>query len=116
MTTISRARLLAATAGVAVAAGIGLGAADAAPTATVRIKNIDFSPKTLTVKKGTTVTWKFLDGDTNTPHNVASRGTPRFRSSATKQTGTHKVTFRKRGTYRYVCTIHPNMKGRIVVR
>jgi plastocyanin len=88
----------------------------ATATSDVTVKDFVFAPNSITVKKGTTVTWKFLDGDTNTPHNVASRGTPRFRSSATKQTGTHKVTFRKRGTYRYVCTIHPNMKGRIVVR
>jgi hypothetical protein len=50
MTTISRARLLATTAGVAVAAGIGLGAADAAPPATGRVKNHVFTPNTHTVK------------------------------------------------------------------
>jgi plastocyanin len=92
------------------------GVADAASTATVRIKDIDFSPHTLIVKKGTTVTWKFLDGDTDTPHNVTSRGTTRFRSSTTKQSGTYSVRFAKAGTYRYVCTIHPNMKAKVVVR
>jgi plastocyanin len=49
-------------------------------------------------------------------HNVTSRGAPRFRSSPTKMTGTWSVRFAKAGTYRYVCTLHPGMAGRVVVR
>jgi plastocyanin len=30
--------------------------------------------------------------------------------------GSYSVTFAKRGTYYYECTIHPGMQGRIVVR
>jgi plastocyanin len=30
-------------------------------------------------------------------------------------TGTYTVRFRRPGTYRYVCTIHPNMRGRVIV-
>lgn len=118
MHTVSRTTTIGALGAALLAIGAGgvLGTAAASSAATVRIKGIDFSPHTLTVRKGTTVTWKFLDGDTDTPHNVASRGTKRFRSSATKQDGTYSVRFTKTGTYRYVCTIHPNMKARIVVR
>ncbi len=93
------------------AAGIAQGAT---PTKTVHIVDIDFSPHSLTVSRGTTVRWTFEDP--YTPHNVTSRGAKRFRSSPTKQSGTYAVRFTKAGTYTYVCTIHFNMKGRVVVR
>ncbi len=88
--------------------------ADAAGTARVRIKNIDFAPHRLVVGRGTTVRWTF--DDASTPHNVTSRGTAKFRSSSTKQSGAYSVRFTQAGTYRYVCTIHFNMKASIVVR
>ncbi len=93
------------------AAGIAQGAS---VTRTVHVVDIDFSPHRLTVSRGTTVRWTFEDPDT--PHNVASRGTKRFRSSPTKQSGSSSYRFTRAGTYAYVCTIHFNMKGRIVVR
>lgn len=99
------------------AAGVGFGVvshADAAGTTKkVHIVDIDFSPKLLKVKRGTTVTWSFEDK--NTPHNVTSRGKSKFKSSPTKQSGTYSVRFTKPGTYSYVCTIHFNMKAKIVV-
>lgn len=87
--------------------------ASSATTTTVRIKDIDFSPATTRVHKGDAVTWRFLDG--TTPHNVTSRGALRFRSSATKQKGAYTVRFARAGTYRYVCTLHFNMKAKVVV-
>lgn len=92
----------------------GRESAAAAASRTVRIENIDFSPGRTTVRRGGTVLWRFLDG--RTPHNVTSRGRARFRSSGTRQEGTHRVRFGRRGTYRYVCTIHLNMTGIVVVR
>lgn len=89
------------------------GAAVASTTRTVRIEGIDFAPRTVSIRKGDAVTWRFLDG--RTPHNVASTGSRRFRSSPTKQSGSYTVRFRKAGTYRYVCTIHFNMKAKVVV-
>ena len=88
--------------------------ARAAVTPVVVIKDIDFSPHRLVVRRGTRVTWKFLDPQVE--HNVTSTGSRRFRSSTDKMTGTHRVTFRRAGTYTYVCTLHINMKGRVVVR
>ena len=80
----------------------------------VKLQDIDIKPSTVRIAKGGTVEWRFLDP--RAPHNVTSKGRPRFRSSSTKRTGTHRVTFRKAGTYRYVCTIHANMRGKVVVR
>ena len=88
--------------------------AGSATTKVVRIKGIEFSPRSLVVYRGDRVTWRFLDADT--PHNVVSRGTPRFTSSPTKRSGTYTVRFTRAGTYRYVCTIHFNMTAKVVVR
>ncbi len=99
---------------------VALTAAVAAPNAgssvvrRVHIVDIDFSPRILNAKRGDTVRWTFEDADT--PHNVASRGTKRFRSSPTRQSGSYSYRFTRSGTYLYVCTIHFNMKGRVVVR
>jgi len=87
--------------------------AAAATTKTVTIKNIAFSKPTVRIAKGDTVRWLFRDSPSN--HNVTSRGTRRFRSSASKITGSYSVRFTKSGTYRYVCTIHANMTGKVVV-
>jgi plastocyanin len=80
---------------------------------TVRIAGSTFStyhfkPKTLTVKRGTTVHWKW---DSNAPHNVWFSNR---RHSDTGSSGTYKRTFKKARTYRYVCTVH-GFRGKVVV-
>ena len=78
----------------------------------VVMKNFDFAPMTMTVAKGTTVTWKNLDGE---PHTVTSvDGT--FRSGALDESDTFKFTFDKPGTYKYLCSIHPKMLAAIIVK
>ena len=88
--------------------------AEGAGTKRVRIVNIDYSPRMLTIARGTTVRWTFEDEDT--PHTVTSRGKQRFRSSPSKKSGSYSFRFTKPGQYTYVCTIHFNMKGRVTVR
>ena len=83
----------------------------AAGKAEVKIDNFTFSPATLTVKAGTQITW--TNGD-DIPHTVVSDGNA-FKS---KVLGTgEKFTFTagKPGTYSYICSIHPNMTGKVVV-
>jgi plastocyanin len=106
-------RLLIACAMGAAAVAVPVAASQAAGK-TVTLRNIAFAPKSLTVSRGTTVTFAWRDGDT--AHNVVSKGTKRFESIATRETGSRKRTFTKAGTYRYVCTLHPGMAGRITVR
>ena len=77
----------------------------------VEIKNFDFGPMSLTVKAGTTVTWKNLDGE---PHTVVSED-GLFRSGALDEGDTFAYTFDKPGTYKYDCSIHPQMHGTIIV-
>ncbi len=86
----------------------------AARTVTVVLKDVDFKPSTVRIRRGDSVRWVWRDG--STPHNVRSRGARRFKGSGTRTQGRHTVRFRRAGTYRYVCTIHIGMDGRVVVR
>jgi plastocyanin len=93
--------------------------ATAAPTNTtgamgnaVNVANFQFSPSMLTVKVGTTVTWKGVSGS----HTVTSdAGAPMMFDQPISQGGTVTVTFTKAGTYNYHCSIHASMHGTIVV-
>jgi plastocyanin len=108
--TLAICSLLAATAAFRVAD------APASPvrSASVFVKDIEFKPGTLHVKRHTRVTWNFRDP--YTMHNVKSRGKKRFASSPDEpENANYSVTFKKAGTYRYKCTLHPNMTGRVVV-
>jgi plastocyanin len=79
---------------------------------TIVMKNFDFSPMMLTVKAGTTVTWKNLDGE---PHTVVSPDGV-FRSHALDQGDAFTFKFDKPGTYKYICSIHPKMRAAIIVQ
>lgn len=78
---------------------------------TVQLKNFSFNPDTLTVKKGTTVT--FMNSDSVT-HTVTSDDGS-FDTGNISSGASQTVTFSKTGTYTYHCSIHPMMKGTIVV-
>jgi plastocyanin len=81
----------------------------------ITIKNFAFSPASLTVKSGTTVTWTNQDSP---PHIVVSdTGSAAAFSSDSLSTGaSYSFTFIQAGTYPYHCSIHPSMKGTIVVQ
>ena len=78
----------------------------------VSIVNMSFSPATLTVTVGTTVTWTNNDGIT---HTVTSDVTG-FDSGDITMGSKYSKVFSVAGTYSYHCTIHPTMKGTIVVK
>jgi len=89
-----------------------LAAAPAFADATVTIKNFDYSPMDITIKAGETVTWKNLDGE---PHTVVSTDGA-FRSKALDENDSFSFKFDKPGTYKYICSIHPQMKATITVK
>ncbi len=76
-----------------------------------------FSPATLTIKAGTTVTWK---NTTAVGHTVTSDDGKSFDSGASNpiaaQSGTFSFTLAKPGTFPYHCAIHPFMKATIIVQ
>ena len=86
--------------------------AAAEPDTSVNIKDFAFAPTATTVSVGTTVHWKNLDGE---PHTVRSVDAT-FASGALDQNDSYTVKFDKPGTYRYACSIHPQMVGTIVVK
>ena len=101
-----------------IAAGSALLATQAlAATRSVKIGDDYFVRKgsvaTVTVKKGTKVTWRWTGKDL---HNVAvKKGPAKFRSSY-KSSGTFSKTLRSAGTYTIVCSIHqPDMTMKIRV-
>jgi amicyanin len=79
-------------------------------TTSVSIANFAFSPAAITVKVGATVTWTNKDQDA---HTVAITGAPVSQPLQNGDTYTH--TFAQPGTYSYLCTIHPFMRGVVVV-
>jgi len=93
-------------------AGSGAVAVEAPQTNSIVMKNFDFSPMSLTIKAGSSVTWKNLDGE---PHTVTSAD-GLFRSGALDQNDTFTFKFDKPGTYKYVCSIHPRMMAAIIVK
>ena len=97
--------------------GASLSTTGATAGATIRLQNIAIHPSKVTIQQGSTVTWQWLDGHIDTPHNVTSLpGGPQFKASGTRQTGSYSVRFDKPGKYLYECTIHPaSMQGEIVV-
>jgi plastocyanin len=78
----------------------------------VQIRNFAFRPARLVVSPGTRVVWQNHDGD---PHTVSSV-TGHFSSPALDTDGRFARVFRTPGTYPYLCTIHPFMRGVVVVR
>ena len=84
----------------------------AQPASTVNIDNFMFSPMTIEVERGTTVTWVNKD---DIPHVVAST-TGKFKSRAIDTDGKYTFTFSEPGTYDYYCSIHPKMVGKVVVK
>jgi len=81
---------------------------------TIAIKDFVFTPSSLTVKAGTTVTWVNEGSATHTVEADKSSAI-QFASDLLPPGGTFSVTFKEPGTYPYHCSIHPSMVGTIFV-
>jgi plastocyanin len=105
---------------VVAASLIGLGSTHAGPGADpatrpaefkVVIDNFTFSPQTLKVPQGATITWVNRD---DVPHTVTSNsGVFDSKTMDTDQTFTQVL--KSPGTFPYYCAVHPHMTGTIVV-
>ena len=79
----------------------------------VAIDNFRFSPNTLALSIGGTVTWTNHD---KVAHVVSSANN-QFKKSPLLKTGqSFSHTFTTTGTYSYFCSIHPRMTGKIIVK
>ncbi len=86
--------------------------AEAPATDRIVIDQFMFQPTTLTIKAGSTVTWLNMDEE---PHTVVS-ASGLFRSVALDTNDKFTFKFTKPGTYPFVCSIHPQMIGTIIVQ
>jgi plastocyanin len=82
------------------------------PAVTVSIDNFSFTPKEITVAKGTTVTWVNRD---DVPHTVVGNAGA-FRSKALDTDEKYSFTFSDAGSFSYFCSVHPVMIGKVIVK
>ena len=88
-------------------------AGDKAASTIVSIDNFRFKPATVTVPVGTVVTWINHD---DIPHTVLSVDKTTVVSPALDTDEKFSFTFTSPGTNDYYCSVHPHMKGRIIVQ
>ncbi len=79
----------------------------------IKMQNIQFAPKDVTVKVGQKVTWT---NDDSVDHNVTAQSGADFKSKNFGNGGTFSFTPDKAGTIKYVCTIHPGMTATLTVQ
>ncbi|MGQ4597321.1 plastocyanin/azurin family copper-binding protein [Nocardia sp. R6R-6] len=80
---------------------------------TVTVDDMKFSPAEVTIRVGDTVTWKF---DDKVPHTVQGIGDKAMGiNSRIFDRGEWSYTFTSPGTYRYLCALHPEMRGSVTV-
>ena len=77
--------------------------------ATVSMVDYAFSPATVTVNPGDTVTW-INSGEED--HDAVGSG---FSTGTVSPGGSGAATFSSAGSFAYVCSFHPDMKGTVVV-
>lgn len=81
-------------------------------TNAIEIRDFSFNPDTISVAKGTTVTWTNKD---SASHTVAAVN-KEFTSKTLNQDDTFSYTFNDVKTIEYVCGIHPSMRGKVIVK
>ena len=85
--------------------------AAAAKTHTVAMDGTRFIPETITVKRGDRVVWVNKDPF---PHTATAGRTFDSKSIAAGQSWSYVP--RKPGEFAYICTLHPGMKGTLIVQ
>ena len=92
--------------------GSGSTSSAAAEEERVEIVEFAFSPDTLTVAAGTTVTWE--NTETGIAHTATSDDDV-WTSGTLNEGDEFSFTFDEAGTFAYFCTIPPDMTGSIIV-
>jgi plastocyanin len=83
------------------------------PTRTLLIKNFSFKPANITIKRGTKVRWINNDSAAHTATAINPRG---FDSGRLGKGQSYTHTFKSVGKKRYLCEIHPHMRGSVLVK
>ncbi len=82
---------------------------------TIDMRNVQFLPQRARVKAGETVLWKNSD---TMAHTVTKQGGPgpESGSGTIAPGGTFAHTFKQPGKIDYLCTIHPNQTGVLILK
>lgn len=80
-------------------------------TDTITINNFVFEPANIEINAGSTVIWFH---NTSVTHILVSQSL--FESNELNRGDNFTFTFPNSGEYNYYCSIHPSMKGRIIVK
>jgi plastocyanin len=83
----------------------------AAGSSGVTIKNFAFSPGSVSVHVGDTITWTNQD---DAPHTATAKNGS-FDTGILQKGKSGSHTFTSAGTIAYICSVHPNMHGTVVV-
>jgi plastocyanin len=94
---------------LALAVGDSRGAGPAAQVVT--IDAFALRPPVVTVKQGQTIEWRNTDP---VPHTATAKDAG-LDSGEIAPNGTFRFTAKKKGHFNYICTLHPIMKGELVV-
>jgi plastocyanin len=90
----------------------GGGSGGTGPGTQVSMKDIKFNPGTVTIKAGGKVTWT---NDDSVGHDVTADDFESGSPGGIDGGSTFSHIFKKPGTYAYVCSVHPGMKGSVKV-
>ena len=101
-------------AAVAVPAIAGQGAS--AASSTVKLGDNFFKPRSKSFSKPTSVTWKWTGHRRHNVHFTKAPKGGKPRNCGSRKSGSCKRRLKKRGTYRYVCTFHGSMTGKVRIR
>ncbi|MFL5767712.1 MAG: plastocyanin/azurin family copper-binding protein [Actinomycetota bacterium] len=110
-----KGRILATIAAATLVAGpLALAPAIPAQAATVvkATQSFSFKPGTVHVNKGAKVVWKNTCSCT---HTVTATSNNWNKNTTIHSGDTTSFTFKQNGTYKYHCTIHAGMSGKVVV-
>jgi plastocyanin len=105
------------TAGAAQLQGSTVQAASKHHSVTVHIKEVSgkyaYRPITLKVARGTKVTWV---NNSDAPHTVTGTHGWSYATKTFSQNQQVSTVFKKAGTYRYMCAVHPYMTAKVIVK
>lgn len=98
---------------VACALALGVARSQAAGPAahTVTIDAFEFHPPSITVRQGDTVEWRNQDP---VPHTATAK-VAGLDSRDIAPNGSFRYTAKKKGRFGYICSLHPVMKGELIV-
>ena len=98
---------------LAATAAVGLAPAASADGHRVMIHDYAYSPASLTLDVGDSVTWTNMD---SAPHDVTvTRGPASFHSPLLSTGQSWTYTFSVAGPYTYICSVHPDMQASVAV-